>query len=368
MIKRNTVILIPTLDPSPTLLSYVQSLKKKGFHEIIVVDDGSDQKYRKIFRDLQNEGCKVLVHAINLGKGRAIKTGFNFFLNNWSEGLPGGEQNGTIKGIITVDSDGQHSVEDVVRLDDYFVEQDLKPELVLGARDFNYGNVPFKSRFGNELTSFCFRLLYGKKIKDTQTGLRGIPTELVKDFLDINGERFEYETNQLIRTIRKGIPLKEIDINTIYIDNNSETHFDPIGDSWTIYKLLFGSFIKYTISSLSASIIDLGIFQLLITLLKGKVSKYIWISTVGARIASSLYNYLVNKCIVFESNSSHKTTFLRYYILCIMQMMCSALGVSGLARVLPMKEVFIKIIVDTLLFCISYRIQRKYIFILRDEK
>lgn len=356
MVKRNTVILIPALNPPSTLPSYVQSLKENGFDEIIVVDDGSNEKYKEIFHDLQTKGCVLLHHAANLGKGRALKTGYAYFLNHLGDRQK-------IKGLITVDSDGQHAVEDVIRLDDCFLAEARKPELILGVRNFQFEQIPFKSRFGNELTTCLFYLLYGKKLKDTQTGLRGIPTELVRDYLELEGERFEYETNQLIQTVRKKIPLKEIDIRTIYIDNNSETHFDPIGDSWAIYRLLFGSFFKYSLSALSAAVIDLGMFQFLLMILGGRTGNNIYIATIGARILSSLYNYLVNKNLVFGNHMSHKITVTRYYILCVLQMFCSAFGVSLVAAILPIKEVFIKLMVDTFLFCISYRIQKKYVFV-----
>lgn len=354
--KRNSVILIPALNPPNALLAYVDSLNKNGFKNIIVINDGSEHTYEDIFKQLvEKNKCLLLKHAVNLGKGRALKNGLNLFLNEFSNQ----EQ---IKAIIAVDSDGQHKVEDVIKLDDYFSKNHVCNEMVLGVRNFKYSHVPFKSRFGNELTSKLFYLLYGAKLKDTQTGLRGIPKEMAKGFIELDGERFEYEMNQLIKSVRRNSDFKEIEIETIYIDNNSETHFHPIKDSWAIYKLLFGSFVKYSFSSLSSSIIDIGLFQIFFMLFSRGMVNTIWIATILARIISSLYNYLVNKSIVFESTASHKKTIVRYYVLCVMQMLCSAAGVSLLNMLIPDKIVIAKVFVDVILFFISYRIQRKFVF------
>ena len=100
-------------------------------------------------------------------------------------------------GVITVDSDGQHTVEDVVALQNELNRQ-TAPALLLGMRDFDDLNAPFKSRYGNKITSGIFKLLYGIKLKDTQTGLRGIPKKYLLQYMDLDGERFEYEMNMLI--------------------------------------------------------------------------------------------------------------------------------------------------------------------------
>ena len=176
----------------------------------------------------------MLRHARNFGKGRALKTGFNYFLNRW-------EDDEQIKGIITVDSDGQHLTTDVVNVSNALNEAQ-QPTLCLGTRDFNYDFVPFKSKFGNKTTTSVFAFLYGKKINDTQTGLRGISKDLICEYLDLAGERFEYEFNMLMQATRSNHMINEVTIQTVYIDNNSETHFRPLQDSWKIYKVMLGGF------------------------------------------------------------------------------------------------------------------------------
>lgn len=351
---RHSVILIPSLSPKEELITYVEELIRQGFAHIIVVNDGSGKDFDPIFACLQNMGCVVLKHATNYGKGRALKNGLNDFLNRFGE-------NEEICGVITVDSDGQHLVKDVIRMDQKLWEAGREQEkLLLGVRDFDRVDVPFKSRFGNKATCFFFRLLYGLKINDTQTGLRGITTKCVKHFLTLKGERFEYETSMLITVVRDRILLEELAIETVYVDNNGGTHFKPLQDSVTIYSILLGEFFKYIISSLSAALIDIAIFHVLVQWIKG--IKGIWIATILARAVSSFYNYSVNRKMVFESGEKARKSLPRYYILCVLQGTCSAMLVSWFVGKLEVPETPCKIVVDTVLFFISYQIQRRFVF------
>lgn len=351
---RHSVILIPCLSPDKGLIAYVEELVGQGFEHIIVVNDGSGKEYDPIFADLQELGCIVLKHAVNYGKGRALKNGFNEFLNRFGEAEE-------ICGIITADSDGQHLVKDVVRMDQRMWEAGQRQEkLFLGVRNFNLPEVPFKSRFGNKATCFFFRLLYGLKISDTQTGLRGITTECVKHFLTLKGERFEYETSMLIAVVRNKISLEELAIETVYVDHNGGTHFRPLQDSVIIYSIILGGFLKYAISSFSASLIDITLFHFLVMWMPQTAG--IWIATMLARAASSFYNYNVNRKVVFAGKGKVRESLWRYYMLCVLQGGCSAALVTWGTGALAIPKTICKIIVDTLLFFASYQIQRKYVF------
>lgn len=355
---RHSVILIPSLSPDEKLLPYVEELIGQGFTHIIIVNDGSTKEYDPVFSRLESMGCIVLKHAVNYGKGRALKNGFNEFLNRFGE-------DEEICGIITADSDGQHLVKDVVRMDQKLEEAGRnKEQLLLGVRNFNQANVPPKSKFGNKVTCFFFRLLYGLKISDTQTGLRGITAGCVKNFLALKGERFEYETSMLIAAVRNQIPVEELMIETVYLENNSGTHFRPLQDSVIIYSILLGEFLKYILSSLSASVIDIVLFSILAAWIPGL--KGIWIATVLARIFSSFYNYSMNRKVVFTSSSGMKDSLWRYYVLCAVQGACSAGLVSGFVSLLHVSKTACKIVVDTILFFISYQIQRRFVF--ADQK
>ena len=350
---RNCVVIIPALNPPEILEEYVKQLNAEGFEKIIIVDDGSCAESKSLFRYLENAYCcDLLVHAVNMGKGRALKDALNYYLVTYS---------GSYKGVITADSDGQHLVKDVVRMDDEIGLDDSA--LLLGVRDFGKENVPFKSRAGNRITRNILKILIGGNVTDTQTGLRGIPNQIIYEYLTLTGERFEYETTMLIESIKKDIPIREITIDTVYYDGNSETHFHPVKDSIRIYKLIFGSFIKYMFVSLSSFVLDYGIFCLLSAVLIGAVdTTRVWVSTVVARVISSLYNYFMNRNVVFMSEKGVKQTIVKYYGLCIVQMCCSAGLVLMATRSLHWPSPIVKPIVDILLFLLSYQIQSRWIF------
>lgn len=357
--KSRNVILIPAYNPSEGLLNYVKELISSGFENIMIINDGCNEKCKPLFEALSEmPEVMILNHCKNFGKGRGLKNGFNIFLDKF-----GSDEN--IKGIITVDSDGQHAVKDVVRISESLNGQD-EPALILGARNFKGKSVPFKSKFGNIITAGMFHLMYGKKLMDTQTGLRGIPKELVYDYLDLNGERFEYETNMLIYTAVHKIPFEEVVIDTIYIDNNNETHFNPISDSAKIYYVLFKGFFKYIASSLASCVLDLLIFKIVLNGLylgwKTGAKIPILLATVIARVVSSIFNFSINRNVVFKSQGNGFRQIAKYYILCIAQMLTSAGLVIALHSILSMKEVIIKILVDAVLFCISYQIQKRWVF------
>lgn len=106
---KEVAVLIPSLDPDEKMVEYVQGLKNRGFENIIIVDDGSQectQMYFAAVKELQ--GVVILRHAVNQGKGRALKTGFHYFLNTYKKE--------NMVGVVTADADGQHSVEDTARI------------------------------------------------------------------------------------------------------------------------------------------------------------------------------------------------------------------------------------------------------------
>ncbi len=226
------VILIPAYNPPKEILSeYLEKLDKEGFTKIVIVNDGSRDEYIDYFDSLKNKGFDIFTNHKNLGKGRALKNAFNYILNTYTE----------FRYIVTVDSDGQHSVEDVINIINV-IKGETNAIMYLGARDFSEKDVPFKSSFGNKSTSFFYKVLFHDEIKDTQTGLRFIPKDFIIDFMDLDGEWVEYEINMLINCSKTGKEVVELPISTLYFDNNSESHFNPIKDSFKIYKVMFKSF------------------------------------------------------------------------------------------------------------------------------
>ena len=183
-------------------------------------------------------------------------------------------------------------------------------------------------------------------------------------FTHTNGEGFEFEMRMLLESTGK-YKITEVKIDTIYdSETNHQTHFHPVRDSIKIYRVLGGNFIKYIFASCSSSIIDLILFSLFCVLLKVKYPNiYIVVATIVARIISAGYNYFMNYKLVFNSGEPICLSGMKYIVLAIIQMCVSAILVTLIINMLPtFSEVIAKIIIDIVLFFMSYYIQQKYIF------
>lgn len=347
---REIPVIIPSYEPDEKLLLLLKSLRENGFKTIVLVDDGSGEKYSRFFQEAEKEyNCCVLKHEINRGKGRALKTAFEYVLGQFSD-LPG---------CITADSDGQHTPECILDCASALLEH--PDSLIMGCRCFDKEGVPARSEFGNKCTRIVMKYLAGVAVSDTQTGLRGIPRFFMRKLLAVKGERFEFETNMLMETKSSKIPIVEVPIQTIYIEKNQTSHFNPVKDSIKIY-MIFG---KFLFSSLSSSVLDLALFSFFCYLLRGwqsKVITYIMAATVLARILSAAYNYFLNYKVVFKSQNSVASTMVRYFLLAVVQMCCSALLVNFLYPLFGGAEVLVKMPVDICLFFISFVIQREFVY------
>ncbi len=345
-------IILPSLNPDNKMSALVQSLLAHPFLDIILINDGSDAKHLAPFeKAAQHPQCTVLTHEVNRGKGQALKTGFSYVL----------QHRPNCRGVVTIDGDGQHTVEDIALCAATLLEK--KNTVVLGMRDFNAPDVPARSRFGNKLTAVLFRMLFGLSLHDTQTGLRAIPFSLLPALCEVQGQRFEYETNMLLYFKRARIPLFEVPISTVYLEENKTSHFSPIKDSLRIYAVI----LRFFLSSISASLIDIGLFTVLNLILGSFVARGVRLlcATAIARVTSALFNYTVNHKLVFQSDAPPKKTLLRYGLLCVAQMLVSYGLVFLLSRAFSAVaglDTVIKIVVDTILFFISFRIQQGWVF------
>ena len=220
-------IIIPAYEPDERLPALIKELVDSGLKKIIIVDDGSGNDYMNIFNSVTAMGAEVLHHDMNMGKGAALKTAFRYCLDNISD----------LKGCVTADSDGQHSVECITKcIEALEIHSD---SLVMGCRDFTLPGIPKASIIGNMNTNKIIRHLYGKNMTDTQTGLRGIPKQLMEECLNIKHNRFEFEIKMLINALETKLEIVEVPIKTIYdSQKNHATHFKPIRDTLKIYKAI----------------------------------------------------------------------------------------------------------------------------------
>ena len=225
---RTSVVLIPSFRPDSRLVELISELVR-GDTTVVVVNDGSGEDYNPIFDSLAGSAT-VLRHDHNKGKGAALKTGIAYIADNFENYI-----------IATADGDGQHHVDDILRLVRTYPT--LAGSLLLGVRDFSDASVPWRSRIGNTITRRLFRLITKLDIQDTQTGLRAFDSTLTELLLSVPGDGFEYETNVLLESATRNIPINELSIATIYSEHNSSSHFKPVRDSFRIYAQI----MKYII-------------------------------------------------------------------------------------------------------------------------
>jgi glycosyltransferase involved in cell wall biosynthesis len=221
-------VVIPAYEPDVGLSTTVRAVAAALPRAVVVVDDGSSAGSAARFEELQDlERVVVLRHAGNRGKGAAIKTGLQHVLECFPD----------VVGVVTMDADGQHTLEDVLKVAAVLLRE--KHALVLGERAFD-GEVPARSLLGNMLTMGIFNLATGMHLADTQTGLRGIPLGVVPEILGIGSSRYEFELDMLFLCRERGIPIIGVAIRTVYVDGNRSSHFRPVRDSARIYARLLG--------------------------------------------------------------------------------------------------------------------------------
>ena len=379
--------LIPAYKPNENLISFIQSLEARGL-EVIVVNDGSGEDYLPLFHKIQEQSLAKVIHLEkNQGKGAALKAGLSY-LNTINDDFQ----------VITLDADGQHSLQDAL----FLLQKSMEEEgsLFLGSRAQSKDS-PLRSRIGNYLTKKVFSLTTGVRVEDTQTGMRAFSKQLIPKLLKIQGNRYEYEMNMLLDFAKQGIPIKEYPIETIYINDNEESHFDTVKDSIRIYSQI----LKFISSSLLSFCIDFLLYTLSFAL-----SGSILFSNAFARLISLHCNFFMNKNYVFQNTSErtgkenpawkeiaeetenvtakgeiaeetesvtakgekverteaikreHLKEYLSYLGLALSLFAINTLLLSAIAEVLGVNAYLAKIITEILLFILSYFVQKHLIF------
>ena len=333
-------VLIPAYEPDGHLIDTADALCSLGAR--VVVDDGSSEDRAGIFSRLEALGVTVLRHPANRGKGAALRTGLEYIAGRG------------FSGAVTADADGQHTPGDIRRVAELTAKN--PGALVLGVRRFDGADVPWKSRAGNGITSWVFRLLTGIRCPDTQTGLRGIPAELFPLAIGCEGDRYEYEMNFLLEAAEAKVPFVFEPIETIYIDNNSASHFRPVRDSLLVYRRP----LTFAAVAAVSTITDFGLFWLLERLLP-EGQGWVFAAYALARFVSGVVNFLLNKHVTFRSSGSAGAEGLRYLALFLAVMLLSGGTVAALS-VLPVPDVLIKLPVDAVLFVVNYLVERRWVF------
>lgn len=271
------LVLIPAYEPDEQLVTLTRRLKEAGL-EVLVVNDGSGPAYQKIF-DGASENATVLPLKQNSGKGAALKAGMSYI----REKLPHCEY------FITCDADGQHRVEDVLRVQELLHKGE---KFVLTVRNFQK-DMPLRSKIGNSLSRFVYALLANRYLSDNQSGLRGFRRDQIAWLEKVEKDNYDYEMNMLYYAAKKNIRIATLSIEAIYIDNNASSHFNPLLDTLRIYKSLFALAL--------GSIIAFGVEELLMlfhSIFFGYRHLTLFMATMAA--CGYLTEYLLNRFVFFK--------------------------------------------------------------------
>lgn len=361
-------VVIPAFRPESEFCRRIEEIRLAIPSQIVVVDDGSGEEFREIFgRVEQAAGCTVIRHERNRGKGTALKTGFRYIKNQIEQAAvrsPEGNADDRTAGerggrILCIDCDGQHLPADALRILERAEEH---PEaLVLGVRDFSGADIPWRSRLGNRVSSGLFEFFGQVRLEDTQTGLRAFGCRLLDLMICVPGRRYEYEMHALIACVREGVPILTETIDTLYIDDNSSSHFRPLRDSLRVTAVLLMEPGRFVLSSLFCACLDVGLFRLM----EGMPGDFLGIAaaTAAARCVSASLNFFLNRYWVFQPHlHRNRGGILRYFSLGAGIAAASALSVSALSGIFEADPALVKIPCDLVLFFISYVIQKKWVF------
>ena len=383
---KKRIALIPAYKPNIQLLEFVKGIEEHGM-DCLIVNDGSGEEYLSLFHKIERETeARVLSFPENRGKGAVLKAGLKY-LQKENVGLQGDFT------LITLDADGQHLLKDALNL--LSVAEEKKDTLILGSRTQSKDS-PLRSRIGNGITKEIFHLCTGVEVKDTQTGMRAFSGKMIPEMLTIPGERYEYEMNVLLYLAKEGVPMEEVPIETVYINDNAESHFDTVKDSYRIYKQI----LKFSASSLVSFLADFLLYSFFFLITGG-----LFVSNFLARVISLHLNFFINKNVVFsaegqeaqvslaatgikreESGKTVKTQenkqlwnlsawktikkeeYLSYLGLAAFIFLINSFILSGIVGSLGMNPYLAKILTEGLLFCLSYFVQKKWIFGKKNSK
>ena len=197
MLKEKVFIVIPAYNEGRVIGKVIRDIKKEGFKNIIVIDDGSkDNTYDKA----KKAGALVLRHFLNRGKGAAVKTGL---------------EAAKILGAtftITMDGDGQHDPKDLKTI---LKKLERGYEVVLGSRFLLRNKIPTKKRLFNLIANIITWFFYGLYVSDSQSGFRGYSKKAL-ELIDTESEEYEFDSEVLREIVRHKLKYCEVPIKVYY--------------------------------------------------------------------------------------------------------------------------------------------------------
>ncbi len=222
-------ILIPAYNEGKHIEDVIRKCLKYRL-DIIVVDDGSRDNTVEVVRKFSDDpetAVFLLKHGVNMGKGEALKTGFAYAIDK------------KYTGVITIDADGQHDVEEIADFLNAFKEKE--PDIIVGSRFQNVKGMPFIRLATNFFTSWIISAIAGRKINDVQSGFRFIGYKVLKN-IKLETKNFETEPEVLMKASWLKYRIINIPITTIYHEN-FVSHVNPFTDTYKFFRLVFRSML-----------------------------------------------------------------------------------------------------------------------------
>jgi glycosyltransferase involved in cell wall biosynthesis len=220
-VTRSTIAVVPAFDAERSVGSVVRDLRSLWAADggsVIVVDDGSADRTAEAAREA---GATVVRHRENLGKGAALRTGF-------AEALRLGATH-----AVTVDADGQHPAVEARRLAEHPAPED---HLGLAIRDLVRDGAPGANQFSNAISNFFLSWFSGRRLDDTQCGLRRYPIARTLR-LDARDDGYAFEAEVVLRATRSGWGITQIPVRVYYPPESERvTHFHVVRDPARIVR------------------------------------------------------------------------------------------------------------------------------------
>lgn len=210
--EREVLIVIPAYNEEKKIDLLLKKISNLfPLRNVLVVDDGSTDDTPSIAK---NARVNLISHHTNMGKGMALKTGFEFAIKNGYHA------------VITMDSDLQHDPSEIPKFLKTYKESG---DLIIGTRHPSIKEMPFIRFMVNHTTSLVASLLSGTRVRDSQSGYRLLKTDLLRN-IDIETYRFQTETEIIVKAARLGYEVKEIPVQTLYL-NETKSHINPVIDT-----------------------------------------------------------------------------------------------------------------------------------------
>jgi glycosyltransferase involved in cell wall biosynthesis len=198
--KKNVFVVIPAFNEADVISNVIFSVKKEGFDNIIIVDDGSQDK---TYYNALDCGVISFRHCLNRGKGAAIRTGVEASLALGADI------------VVTMDGDGQHNSEDIEKMVNFIIEG--KNDVVLGFRSLSLANMPQHKILVNYIGNIFIKIIYGLWVKDSQCGFRAYSKKSLK-LIKTNFDNYAYDS-EVIREIKKyKLNFTESRVDTLYTE------------------------------------------------------------------------------------------------------------------------------------------------------